>query len=156
MRLDKSLSGHLREEFIARHRDHFDEFFLPLLLVVGQKSHLHLVMHVEMKSKMDWTSTRINSNVTHEINQVNHEDTKIVCGVSHHNQQEESNRFCLLTQKMENVRLMLSFLPSHSPNHCRLAISSPESMSCRNVDTYRCRRHCDVLCYLADFICVVD
>jgi hypothetical protein len=54
------------------------------------------------------------------------------------------NRFCLLTQKMENVRLMLSFLPSHSPNRCRLAIPSPVSMLFPISDMYKYRRRSDV------------
>ena len=47
----------------------------------------------------------------------------------------------LLTQKMENVHLMLSFLPSHSLNHYRLAISSLVSMSSHCVDMYKSKRH---------------
>ena len=47
----------------------------------------------------------------------------------------------LLTQKMENVHLMLSFLPSHSLNHYRLAISSLVSMSSHCEEKYKSKRH---------------
>lgn len=52
MRLYKSLCGHLREEFIAGHRDLFDELLLPLLLVLGQKFRLHLVVQVQMEPEI--------------------------------------------------------------------------------------------------------